>query len=121
SDLLTKASPHQKTENIERLVINEMAKLSRLTGEEIRPDQQFYQIAFHTLTGAKSLIALDLDALGTNEVLKVKEQVKKFWHPVSDIFKEYRVVTEAEWQTLPALDQKFSIILTTNKGHTEFA
>jgi SecD/SecF fusion protein len=120
-DDLTKVTRETKEKAIERLVIGEIAKLSRVCNETITPINQQFELALHSLDDAKSLIALDLNAIAKTQTEKAKTQIATYWNPTSSLLKEYRVVTEEEWNTLPAIEKRFAIVFATSNHHTTFA
>ena len=107
-------NPSQR-DALDQLIFNEIARISRESGEQILPHQAGYQIALNALTDSQSVLVMHLDALAEQQAIQVKELISKEWHPTStDLTREnFPVMDYATYRTLPAKDRKLGLVVYT--------
>ncbi len=97
----------RRRDEIDRRVSLEVARISRESGESITGDGIIYRVQLDTLSGSTSLIALDLQALGSQMASQLKAQLAEDWNPVSsDLNKQYLPFLDWEAYTQASPQQK---------------
>ncbi len=81
-------------EKISSLLINEFARLSRITEESIQPTGEQFAVKLHSLSDPKSFLAFNLGALSREMAEQLKKDLETSWHPThQDLLREvYPVV-----------------------------
>jgi SecD/SecF fusion protein len=65
----------------DQLLYNEIAMVSRRTGEEISPYQNQFEIALSRLNDSKSFLAICLSSIASAQTQQLLETLKTTWHP----------------------------------------
>jgi len=68
-------------EEVNRLIMNQLAMLSQATDEKISQSVSGYRIDLSTLSGASSLLALDLQKLAQKQVSQLVYEIQNEWRP----------------------------------------
>ena len=71
---------HRK-EELDQLIYNEIARITRETGEEVRPHLDNFQIALSNLGESNSFLSLKLGNIAEKEMTQLKGFLEKNWHP----------------------------------------
>lgn len=69
-------------EELNRELYNEMARISRLTEEEVQPNDQNFAVKLSSLPDSQSFLALELGSLARKQSQSLLNQLKNNWHPV---------------------------------------
>ncbi|MBS0624791.1 MAG: protein translocase subunit SecD [Verrucomicrobia bacterium] len=78
---VAKIRAKQKNERIEQLLINEVAKLTRLSNETFVSEESGYTISFHEMTDTKSLLVMKLNETAQKTAEQLLIAVKNRWRP----------------------------------------
>lgn len=68
---------------LSQIIINEIARVSRMTGEHLIQDNSGYEIELNNLSDASSLLVFDLSKLAQREISQLTNHIKEFWQPKS--------------------------------------
>ena len=72
---------HENKEKFEQLLINEIARLNRLTNENISVQGSEYHISLNELTGSESFLLLKLDSVANSLAKQIKNTIHQQWSP----------------------------------------
>jgi len=100
-------------ERLEQLIINEMARVSRLSDETWSPAQRGFSAQLHQLPDAQSFLIFKLASLAKQQSDTIGHLLKGHWHPkhpdlISDHFP---IVDAAAYKQLDALQKKLCLVL----------
>jgi len=68
-------------ENVNRMVINNIAMISRLSDESIKPKGDEFVLRLNTLTNSTSFLAMDLGQLAKQESEQITDSLSRAWSP----------------------------------------
>ncbi len=68
-------------ENVSRLLINNIAMISRLSDEQIQPDGNDFVLNLNKLTNSSSILALDLGKIAEKEAEQIDDAIQRVWTP----------------------------------------
>lgn len=109
----TEFSAYQK-ERRQQIIINEMARLSQVAHENIKPHHDnTYSIALSELTDSRSLLVLHLDRLAEKITGDVTALFREYWKGEDPDLNPtvYPVYSYREFIQLPSIDQKFGLVV----------
>lgn len=69
-------------EEINRQLYNEMARVSRLTEEEIQPNDSSFAVKLSSLPDSQSFLSLQLGSLASKQSQSLQNQLTNNWHPI---------------------------------------
>lgn len=100
-------------DRLNQLVINDIARASRLADETLTPDEDSFAIAINQLTNTQSFLTLELGYLAEKQSLQLVDQLKNSWFPKhpelqSDLFPIWDYAT---YKTLKPEDQKLGLVV----------
>lgn len=103
---------HQK-ERLNQLIINEIARVSQITGDQIAPSKFGYQITLNELTDSESLLVLDLSRVAQKEVESLKTKIHDYWNPQSPEFKDnaFPIWDYDTFLSLQPHEKKFGLVI----------
>ncbi|MDR3623795.1 MAG: protein translocase subunit SecD [Chlamydiales bacterium] len=95
------------------LVVNEIAKISKIAGENISPDMNNYVISLRDLTNSTSLLALNLAAVADAESTLVLKQLNTNWQREStDLTSEnFPIMSFKDYQNRKPEDKKLGLVI----------
>lgn len=102
-----------QAELTDQLLYNEIAMVSRFSGEEITPYQNQFEVSLSNLTDSKSFLALRLGSIAKAFTVQLENILKTTWHPThpdlaSSSFPIYDYDT---YKQLPASEQNFALVI----------
>ncbi len=102
-----------RKEKMNQLVINDIARVSRLSDETILPDDELFAVKLSTLTNSKSLLTLNLGSLANKMATQVSQQINSSWNPKQgDLKREnYPIRDFAAFKKQPLQDQKLGLVI----------
>ena len=85
-DLLASVQQLEKSQNalrneLDQLLYNEIATVSRQSGETIAPHQDQFLISLNSLQNSSSFLAMRLAPIAVAETVQLKEILENTWHP----------------------------------------
>ncbi len=107
--------PLSKTDKLNQLVYNEVARISRESGEEITPDNSVYHIALNSLTGSKSFLTMKLDALAKTQARVTQNILHASFNPThKDLKKDvFPIWDYATFKNLSNSDKQLGLLVFT--------
>lgn len=110
----TEAAAYQK-EKLDQLLINDIARASRVADETLTPNEETFSLALNHLIDSQSFLALNLGYLGEKQASQIKEQLLSAWHPTHvDLTNEaYPIMDYAAFTKLKPENQKLGLVVYT--------
>jgi SecD/SecF fusion protein len=98
--------------SLTQLIYDEIAKISRESGEILLPGLNEFNLKFSSLQNAESFISLNLIALAKAEYAHVKQVLQDFWNPTSEDLQRsaYPLQDFAEFQKMPLSQKHLSLV-----------
>ncbi|MDN3505115.1 MAG: protein translocase subunit SecD [Rhabdochlamydiaceae bacterium] len=108
-------SKTQEKDLLDQLIFNEIARVSRESGENFIPNKEQFVVQINSLSDAKSMLVLDLKEIAETEVTNITHFLKNNWN---SHFKElssdaFPIVNLEEYNKLSSLDKKYSLLVTS--------
>jgi SecD/SecF fusion protein len=106
-------SEQSKYSALNQLIYDEIAKISRESGETLMPGLNEFSFKFSTLANADSFITLNLTSVAKAEYAHVKQILQDFWNPTSEDLKRssYPIQDWVDFQKNPASQKNLSLVL----------
>lgn len=100
-------------DQLEQLIINEIARISRESREELSPFRNDFQIELESLDGSESFLSFNLSALAKTEAKQLQNLILANWNPSHpDLKREVFSVWDYEtYKKLPASEQKLGLVI----------
>lgn len=100
-------------EKLDQLIFNELASLSRLSGEQVKPVLDSFVIELKTLPEAQSFLALKLYNIAQEESKALQETLMNHWTPHHpDLQKSvFPIWDYATYEKLPAAEKKLGLLV----------
>lgn len=100
-------------DKMNQLVINDIARASRLADETVLPEEDTFAINLNQLTNTQSLLALNLGYLAEKQSEHYISQINAGWQPASSDLqrKNYPILTHAAFKNLKPEEQKLGLIV----------
>ncbi len=104
-------SQARQVEQINQLIIDEMANLASLSKEKIVPVNANYGFSFNELTGSQSMLVLHLPQVAKQRTEQIKGRLERLWHPTNRdlIAKNFPILTQQEVLSAPAEDRALGL------------
>lgn len=120
SDSSTESKAYLK-EKLNQYVINDIARVSSLSDETIRPDDQTFSIALNTLNGATSFLTFNLGTIAAKKADQINRQINTAWNPVyGDLVRDvYPVHNYEEYKKLKPQEQKLGLVIYAPSMYAE--
>lgn len=102
-----------KQEKLNQLVINDIARASRLSSETIIPRDDTFAIELDTLPGSRSYLAFNLAYLANKESQSVQNQLQQEWLSSNiDLGRDrYPIRSYADWQKERPEEQRLGLVI----------
>ena len=97
---------------LEQMLIDEAAKLARLTNETILQTNVGYQIPLQEMEKVSGLLAIPLDQHAKNFSAKILATLKSEWHPSHPDLIDLSILTEGEYAALPLEKKGLSLVVS---------
>lgn len=110
-EILLKLHPDVDPSILKQPLINEAAKVTRFTNENLTPSEAFYSIRLHKLGDPSGFLVFDLNALGKAQANEVLETIKENWHPKHHDMKTLSVVDEKTFNALSNDQKALSLVV----------
>ncbi len=103
----------QQSDNLNQLIFNEIAKISRESSEQFAPSGNNYITSVKSLPNSKSFLTINLSYAAKGIFDFTKTTLQNQWNPVSkDLQKEsYPIIGWAEYNKLPLSKKNLSLVL----------
>lgn len=112
SDATTENEQYLK-DRLQQLVINDIARASRISDETIKPTADTFGIDLNTLTNTQSILTMDLGSLAALKLDQYSAMLNNSWNPThQDLVRDvFPIVDYETYQQLPSNDQKLGLVL----------
>lgn len=112
SDGTTESNAFLK-EKVNQYVINDIARVSSLSDENIRPDDETFSVALNTLNGTHSFLTFNLGFLAAKKSEQIANQLGNGWNPKhTDLVRDaYPVLAYDAYKKLKPEDQKLGLVI----------
>lgn len=109
------------SDQLDQLIFNEIARISRDTEEEITPSKGAYQIDLNSLADSKSFLMMDLGSLASKQADSLKTLIAKEWNPsYTDLTRELFPIWDYEtFLSLSPQMQKLGLLIYTPAKYSE--
>lgn len=100
-------------DKINQYVINDIARIARLSDETFKPSQDVFVVNLDNLTNSRSYLALNLGYLANKRAQQIQDQVLLSWSPShTDLVREnYPIYSFEDYQTLRPEEQKLGLVV----------
>ena len=99
-------------EKVHPFIVNEIAQISRESGEMIRPDGNHYAVALDTLAGSQSFLGLDLAKVANQRLGSVEDRLRHLEMTSSDLSAQnYPVMSWSEFQKRSGDQRALGLVL----------
>lgn len=101
------------SEPLNQLIYNEIARISRETGEVLTPKKAAFSIELNQLTGSQSLLVMDLGAIAKTQKEELLHLLKTQWIPSHPDLKRssFPIYDQETFENLPAKEQKIGLVV----------
>jgi len=105
----------------DQLIFDEIATLTRQSGEEIRPYKENFAIALSNLEGSQSLLKVNLGAIAEKETAQLRHLLETSWHPRhTDLQKErFPIMDWATYESLPRVEKGPALVIYNPSSSNE--
>ncbi|MCB1115175.1 MAG: protein translocase subunit SecD [Chlamydiia bacterium] len=102
-------------DQLDQLIYNEIARISRESGETLSPAQNHFAIDLNHLTNSTSLLVMNLGEIAKMEGEKLLHLLKTEWNPTHPDLKRnaFPIYDYETFQKLPAQEQKIGLVVYT--------
>lgn len=102
----------KKVNQLKQLIINEIARVSRLSSEKISPTIDHFTINLSSLSGSASTLSLDLGKIAAQKKTQLISELKKNFSPShTDLLEEnYPIIDFETYNTLPLSKKSLGLI-----------
>lgn len=106
-------SQQERYSALNQLIYDEIAKISRESGETLLPGLNEFTLQFSPLQNADSFISLNLTAVAKTEYAHVKQVLQDLWNPTSQDLERnaYPIQDWTEFQKNPSSQKHLSLVL----------
>ncbi len=110
----------KKKDQLEQVIINEIAQLTRLSDENILPHANEYVISLNSLSNSSSMLVLKLEEIAKIQSQQIKTVLSNNWNPKhpelsNEAFPIYDFKT---YQSLPEQQKKICLVIYAPVFHT---
>lgn len=108
----TEAAAYLK-DKLSQMVINEIARVSRIVDEKIVPDADSFFIAMDTLTDSTSILAFNLGSVAQISSQQLQTEIASSWLPTSQDFqrKDFPINSWKDFSALPAEENRLGLVV----------
>lgn len=120
ADASTETQAYLK-EKISQYVINDIARASSLSDENIRPDDVTFSLALNTLKGANSFLVFNLGSVAEKRTGQIAQQLTSGWNPKHGdlVHDAYPINTYDAYKTLKPEEQKLGLVIYAPSMYAE--
>lgn len=103
----------QTLDQLNQLIIDEIAKVTRESGEELLPAREDFSVEINSLANTSGSLRFNLASLAQAVENQTKARILNDWNPESpDLLTEnYPIVSFEEFKKLPVLEKELSLLL----------
>ena len=114
-ELSANGTKRTKKDQLDQLIFNEIARISRESNEVMVPSKEAFAIHLNELADAKSMLVLDLKEIAQKETQNVSNFLSNRWNPnFKELSREtFPIVNNEQYQELSAIQKKFCLLVTS--------
>ena len=112
-EVLSFKASGKNRELFEQLLIDEAAKIGRLTNEQLSPGDLGITISLHHLDNLSGYLVLDQKKVAVSYVEHLKSHLAALWHPKHPDLQNIAIVDLETFRNLPLADQALCIVITS--------
>lgn len=103
----------QNAQKLTQLIYNEIARVSRESGEAFTPRKETFTTSLATLTDSTGMLVFNLEAIAQEKTQQLLRLLRNEWNPVSKELQgeRYPIVSEEEYSALPASGKRFALVV----------
>lgn len=99
-------------ERLNQLIVNEVARVSRLTNENIQPIKDDYLVSLNQLTNSQSLLAINLGKIAQTHAAKVQEKLNHWTPSHKDLQADvFPIIAWENYQQLPLKQKRLALVV----------
>lgn len=100
-------------DQLDQLIYNEIARISRESGELLTPDQNTFQIELNSLTNSESLLVMNIGLIAQKQAEQIKNLITTQWHPTHpDLHPDnFPIYDFATYNQLPPHQKKLGLVI----------
>lgn len=100
-------------DQLDQLIYNEIARISRETGEKLSPLQNHFAIELNQLTNSSSMLVMDLGAIAKTQADELLHLIRTQWNPTHPDLKRssFPMYDYKTFEKLPAHQQKIGLVV----------
>lgn len=102
---------------IEQLLIDEIAKITRLSNEAILPSEEGFSIALNQFPEASGYLVCRLEKIAALQATELLETLKSQWHPKHPDLQRIPIVDFATYETLPQERKALCLVICAPLSH----
>lgn len=97
-------------------LINEVAKITRLTNEAVAAGADHYSIALHKFPNTSGFLTISLDKIGQLQAEQIHATLKNNWHPKHPDLQNLNIVNSTIYETLMPEQKALSLAIYDTNG-----
>jgi SecD/SecF fusion protein len=97
---------------VQRLLIDEAAKIAKATGEKLVKSNGGYSIPLQELSGATGVLTLKLDAVAKKAAADVLETIRRDWRPEHPDLMGLAIVSSDEYASLSSQEKNLCLVVS---------
>lgn len=108
-------------DRLNQYVINDIARLSRLSDENFKPNDRSFSVSLDQLSNSQSYLTVNLGYLAQKKAGQVLDQILLSWVPThTDLIREaYPIRSYDEYKTLPAEEKRLGLVIYSPAIYSE--
>lgn len=110
-DVSALRSQGKNRELLEQLLINEAAKINRLSQETVLPGEGEYSISLHQLPNTSGLLVLDLEQISRLQIRSANALISGRWQPSHPDLQNLPIVDRHTYESMPAAQKAIALII----------
>jgi len=112
-------SSGKNKERFEQLVVDELARIARLSSEELIPGAEEVVIPLHRLQNATGYLVLDQQKLAERSLRQLQTSIQSQWRPSHPDLKTMQVVDFSVYKALPKEEQALALVAASPLAHPD--
>ncbi|MCB1117675.1 MAG: protein translocase subunit SecD [Chlamydiia bacterium] len=106
-----------KSDQVEQMVFNEIARLASMTGETIKPQDGGFTLAMSQLNNSQSFLLMDVQQIREARAVDIKNAILEQWQPSHLDFTSdhYPIWDKQTYDSLPSEERQFGILVHAPK------
>jgi len=115
--LVLKLHPDVNVASLGQLLIDEVAKVTRLGNETVKSEGQSFEISLHDLSDVSGFLVLDLARVARIQEERLLSALKTGWHPKHHDLQNLPIIDYAAYESLPAEQKPLCLVVCSPLIH----